>query len=63
MGDPVMCCLLGICCPPADQRKAWIELFMSRVQFGKKSAEVMTDVALALEKSELQAFAEALVRE
>lgn len=25
--DPIVCCLLGVCCPPAAQEAAWARLF------------------------------------
>jgi hypothetical protein len=60
MGDPVMCCLLGICCPPAEQRAAWIDLFMTRFGFNRKQSQAMTEIVLTLEADKLKAFAEAL---
>lgn len=64
MGDPVVCCILGICCPPAKQRTAFVRYLADRVGLSDKDAESTADVILAdfdlVEKGTLNAFIESV---
>lgn len=35
--DPITCCLLGLCCPPAEQRELFVKVLAQKL--GAKKAE------------------------
>lgn len=55
--DPILCCLLGICCPPAsaEQLDAFVKVLMSHPMDEAKAKQIAHDL-----QKELTAFTKKL---
>lgn len=65
MGDPVVCCILGICCPPAKQEDAYAEYLIAEgvsKADAKKAAKATLERFDLAEKGTLQPLKDSFTR-
>lgn len=60
--DPVICCLLGICCPPAERRIKVAKHFAGHGVEERTALALADDLIARIDQSHLGSFLSAVVK-